>query len=304
MRGWLSRGARAARLASVRADLWPAGALGALVYLGWLPFVLVVAPPNPGDMALLAASLRGSSAFPANVVALAVVTVSGVVLLCLLAAISEAALLRMTAAAGEHPRFGRAALVALRVILISALPVAAAVSVLVLGAAAIVPRVYQAPDFGAPLGVRMAISLLPFLVLLVVALLAGQAFGGVALRRALAPGAPPFRDALAGAARDLVRRPWGRIGVAAAGLLADLLVVALAYAVLRILWAPIAGELAAGRLTGSDTLLLLVGFVAVWLGLLLAAGVLHVTISAWWALELADAETAMRGTTVSAWPDA
>jgi hypothetical protein len=124
------------------------------------------------------------------------------------------------------------------------------------------------------------------------------------LRRALAPGAPPFRDALGDAARDLVRRPWGRLGVAAAGLLTDLVIVALAYAVLRILWAPIAGDLAAGRLTGPDTLLLLVGFVAIWLGLLLAAGVLHVMISAWWALELAEGETATLAGTVSARRDA
>jgi hypothetical protein len=32
--------------------------------------------------------------------------------------------------------------------------------------------------------------------------------------------------------------------------------------------------------------LLLLGFVAVWLGLLLAAGALHVAISAWWAMEV------------------
>jgi hypothetical protein len=279
---WLGRGARGARLAGDRADLWPAGTLGALVYLGWLPFLLVVAPPNPGDVALLAAALRGSSAFPANLIALGVAAVAGVVLLCLLAAIAAAVL------------------VALTVILVSVLPAAAAVSALLLGAAAIGPSVYQAPDFGAPLAVRLMVGLLPFLVGLVVAALAGQAFGGVALRRALAPGAPPLRGVLAGAARDLVRRPGGLIGVATAGLLADLVMAALSYALLRVLWAPIVGDLAAGRLTSPDTLLLLIGFVAIWLGLLLAAGALRVMISAWWGLELASADTTSPGATVAA----
>ncbi|HYM53249.1 MAG TPA: hypothetical protein VEW45_07220 [Candidatus Dormibacteraeota bacterium] len=301
MPAWLARGAVAARLAGDRADLWPAGALGALVFLGWLPFLLAVAPPNPGDLGLLGAALRGSSAFPANLIALGVAVVSGVMLLCLLAAVAEVALLRTAGASqrGEPP-FSRAALVALTVILVAALPAAATVSALLLGAVTIVPGVYQAPDFGAPLAVRLALSLLPFLIALVLAALAGQAFGGVALRRALAPGAPPLRRVLAETGRDLVRHPWGRIGVAAAGLFTDLLMVAISYAVLRILWAPIVVELSAGRLTSPDTLLLLVGFVAIWLGLLLAAGALHVMISAWWALELAPADTAPTGPTVAA----
>jgi hypothetical protein len=305
LRAWLGRGAFAARLAGDRADLWPAGALGALVYLGWLPFLLVVAPPNPGDLALLAAALRGSSAFPANLIALGVAAVAGVVLLCVMAAIAEVVLLR-TAAARQagHPPFAAAVFVALTVILVSALPAAAAVSALLLGAVVIVPSVYQAPDFGAPLAVRLAASLLPFLVGLVLAALAGQAFGGVAVRRALAPGAPPLRGALAEAARDLVRRPRGLLGVASVALLTDLVMAALSYALLRVLWAPIVGELAAGRLISPDTLLLLVGFVAIWLGLLLAAGALHVMISAWWGLELAGADTASSGATVQPEADA
>jgi hypothetical protein len=145
------------------------------------------------------------------------------------------------------------------------------------------------------------VSLLLFLFLLILAALVGQAFGGVALRRALAPGAPPLREALAEAARDLLHRPAGLLGVAIVGLLADLLMAVLSYALLRVLWAPIAGELATARLTSPDTLALLVGFVAVWLGFLLAAGALHVMISAWWALELASGETASRGAAAAAW---
>jgi hypothetical protein len=300
LRAWLDRGAGAARLAADRADLWPAGALGALVYLGWLPFLLVVAPPNAGDLALFGAAVRGSSAFPANLIALLVAGLAGVVLLCLLAGIAEIALLRMADAGdAHHPPVATAALAVLGIILVSAMPAAVAVAILMLGAVTIVPAVYQAPDFGIPLAVRLVSSLLPFLVVLVLAVLAGQAFGGTALRRAVAPGGPLPRGALAAGASDLRRRPWGRVGLATIGLLTDLLLVVLSFALLRVLWAPIVVELAAGRVASPETVLLLVGFVAIWLGLLLVAGALHVMISAWWALELARGDTASTGTTVA-----
>jgi len=289
MRAWLHRGATAARLAGDRADLWPAGALGSLAFLGWLPLLLVVARIDVGDLTFLASSLRASSAFPANVIALCVALVAGVVMLCLLAAAAEAALLRtVSAAEARHPPFSHAALVGLTVILICALPAAAATAALLLGAVALVPAEFQSPDLGVPLAVRLVSLLLPFLLVLGLATLAGQAIGGAALRLGLAPEAPPVALALARGMRELLRRPWGRIGIATVGLLADLIAAALTYAALRVLWAPIAGELGRGRLASPDTLLLLVGFVAIWLALVLAAGALHVGISAWWALELAD----------------
>ncbi|HET6744763.1 MAG TPA: hypothetical protein VFH90_02825, partial [Candidatus Limnocylindria bacterium] len=51
--------------------------------------------------------------------------------------------------------------------------------------------------------------------------------------------------------------------------------------------APIAMALSDGRVANPSTLLLLLGFVAIWLALLLVAGALHVVVSAWWAMELA-----------------
>jgi len=305
LRAWLRRGVIAAQLAADRSDLWPAGALASLAFLGWLPLLLVVARPDVSDATFLASSLRASSAFPANVVALGVALVAGVVMLCLLAAAAEAALIRATAvSAAGHPPFSQAALVALTVVLICALPAAVATAALLLGAVALVPAEVQSPDLGVPLAVRLAGLLLPFLVGLLLATLAGQAIGGAALRFALAPGAPPIREALARAARELLGGPRGRLGVAAAGLLADLIAVALTYAVLRVLWAPIASELGGGRLASPETLLLLVGFVAIWLALLLAAGALHLAISAWWALELADARVEARDAAIAARPEA
>jgi hypothetical protein len=119
-----------------------------------------------------------------------------------------------------------------------------------------------------------------------------------------APEPQAVSAALARGARELIRQPAQRIGLAVTGLVADFLAVALTYSVLRVLWAPIATDLGAGRLARPDTLLLLVGFVAIWLALLLAAGALHVMISAWWALELAEVEAAARGAAVAVPPDA
>jgi hypothetical protein len=84
----------------------------------------------------------------------------------------------------------------------------------------------------------------------------------------------------------LVRRPSG-FAVALSGMLVDAVNVIFSVALLRVLWAPIATRLSDGRLASPDTVLLLLGFVAIWLALLLAAGALHVAVSAFWAMELA-----------------
>jgi hypothetical protein len=301
----LRHAATAARVAGERSDLWPAGALGSLAFLGWLPLLLTVARVDVGGLDLLASDLRKSSAYPANVVALGVTLVAGAMLLCLLAAMAEAALAGFASPRQRsHPAFAQASLGALSVILACALPAALALGAFLLGAVAVAPGEFLSPDLGVPLALRLARDLAPFLAALLVAVLLGQAIGGAALRRVLGPAATPVGAALAGATRELARRPVQRIGMAATGLLADLLSAALTYAVLRVLWAPIAVDLGAGRLARPDTLLLLVGFVAIWLVLLLAAGALHVMISTWWALELADVEVASRDVAVAGRPDA
>ena len=62
MGGWLRRALYAAQLAGDRADLWPAGALAWLAFLGWLPFMVVVARPDPNDLAFLGVSIYTSGA--------------------------------------------------------------------------------------------------------------------------------------------------------------------------------------------------------------------------------------------------
>ena len=85
-------------------------------------------------------------------------------------------------------------------------------------------------------------------------------------------------------------------------MLIDLVALALATALLRVLWAPIRVELAAGQLVSPQALLLLVGFVAVWLALVLAFGALHAWVSAWWSLELGLAGEGARSTAQEANP--
>jgi hypothetical protein len=288
MLAWLRRGASAAQLAGDRADLWPAGALAWLAYLGWLPLILVVAEPDPNGLAALGVSIYTSSAFPGNVVALAVAVVAGFAVLCLLAAMGELALQR-TAVRPElsRPQFARSTLTAFSVTLVSSLPAAVTVGFVLTRLMAVAPGEFQSPDIGTPILVRLALDLLPYLAALLVVMLLVQAFGGVALRRAQAEPDMAVMSILAAAADDLVRRPWSRLGVAGSSLLLDLIAAVLSFALLRILWTPIGAAIDGGRLATPDTLLLLLGFVAIWLALLLAAGVVHVAISAWWAMELA-----------------
>ena len=292
MLAWLRRGASAAQLAGDRADLWPAGALAWLAYLGWLPLILVVAEPDPNGLAAFGVSIYTSSAFPGNVIALAMAVVAGFALLCLLAAMGELALQRAaTPFEGGRPPFARATLTAFSVMLVWSLPAAVAVGFVLSRLMAVAPGEFQSPDIATPVLVRLALDLLPYLIALLVVILLVQAFAGVALRRAEAEPGAAVTSVLAAAANDLLRRPWSRLGVAGSSLLLDLIGTLVSFGLLRILWSPIGAALDGGRLASPDTVLLLLGFVAIWLALLLAAGAVHVAISAWWAMELAPGGT-------------
>ena len=187
--------------------------------------------------------------------------------------------------------------VAFSVLLAASLPAVAALAALATASAVVAPAEFGAPDLGGPLILRIASHLVPLLVLLGALILVGQATGAAALRRAVGPGALPIGAALRAGLRDLLSHPFRRIGLALGATLADLLALALAWALLRVLWAPISVELAAGQLVSAQALLLLVGFVAIWLALVLAFGALHAWVSTLWSLELA-------GATVDARPDA
>jgi hypothetical protein len=280
-----------------RPDLWLPASLGSIAYLAWLPLVLTVAAlPTAGDFAFLGARLLASGAFPWNILLLAALATLVVLSACLLAGLAEAALLRAAGRGTPYRSLTRETEAAFSVLLIASLPVVAIAAALVSGVAAVAPAEFGAPDIGGPLLLRIIGHLVPLIVALVAFVLIGQALGAVALRRAVGEGAVSVGAALRGGVRDLVRRPVRRLGTALASMLVDLLALGLAAALLGVLWAPIRVELAAGQLISPQALLLLVGFVAVWLALVLAFGVLHAWVSAWWSLELGLAGAGERST--------
>jgi hypothetical protein len=231
-------------------------------------------------------SLYTSSAFPLNVVGLGLAGIGLFAILCGLAAVAEVALLRAVAQAPPPAPFGRALLSAFTITLVATLPAVVAATALLMGLIGVAPDEFQSPDLGTPVLLRMAARLFPYLVAVALALLIGQAFGGVSIRRADASPERPISATLTSSARWLLRRPWAGLGVAAGAMVLDAVSLLVSYALLRVLWAPIATALGDGRLATPSTLLLLLGFVTIWLALLLVAGALHVAISAWWAIEL------------------
>ncbi len=293
--GWFRHAADAASLAGDRADLWLPGSVGALSYLAWLPLLLTVAAtPRASDLAFLGAQVVSSGAFPWNLVLMATLATLAVLVACVLAAFGEAALLR----AAGHGTPGRSLIreteVALSVLLVAVLPAVAAFAALASGTAAVASAEFGAPDLGGPLLLRIAGHLVPLLVALGAVVVVAQAFGAAAMRWAMGANAVPVGRALKAGLRDLVRHPLRRLGLALASTLTDLLALALTIALLRILWAPIGAELAGGQSISSHALLLLVGFVAIWLALVLVFGALHAWVSAWWSLELARASEESR----------
>ena len=245
--------------------------------------------PDVAGLTFFGADLATSGSYPWNVLLLSASILFGILTLCLLVALGEAALQRalrplQDERRGDHhgDSLSGEAAVTFIVILVALLPVAVAAMVLSLAVVAVAPGEFQSPDIGGPVLVRVAAAVAPLLVLVLV----GQAIGSAAQRRATGPHAEHLGPALVHAAGD-VRSGAARVfGTAVVGMLALTVLLILSTLLLRVLWAPIATALGAGNLSDPQTVLLLVGFVAIWLCLLLAGGALHAWASAWWSLEL------------------
>ena len=287
--GWLGRAAEAGRLAADRAELWVPGAIGSLAYIAWLPLVLVVASlPRVSDLTFLGADLYSSPLYPLNVLLLALLLALVVVIGCGLASLGEVFLLRELGHVRPARSLGNDTGLVLSILLVAGLPAAACLGAAALRLAATAPAVFTSPDIGGPLVVRVIVELAPFLVPLAAALLVGQAWGAASIRRALGEPAPTVRSALLAGLRDVVARPARRIGLSTVATLTDLIGAGLAFALLRVLWDPIQRDLAGKQPFSLGSLPLLVGFVGIWLALVLAAGMLHAWVSAWWSLELSS----------------
>jgi hypothetical protein len=173
-----------------------------------------------------------------------------------------------------------------------AVPAAVALVLASLVFAAVAPAEFQAPDIGGGLWFRLGSAMAPYLALLIATVLLGQLVGGTASRH-VARHQLGIGPALVAALRDAVRLP-GLAGVALVSVAAYVGYLALALLLLRVLWAPIAPSFAAGQVAHPATPLLLVGFMAIWLCLVLGAGALHAWSSAWWSAELAAGDRPAR----------
>jgi hypothetical protein len=288
-RGWVGDAVAAANVAGARADLWLPGSLSALGYLAWIPLLVTVAGlPSESDLSFAGVRLFSSGSFPLNVLLLASLAGLVVLVACLVAALGEAVVLRASGR-GTDRSLAHDTEVAFGIILIASLPALAALVAIGFGIAAVAPAEFGAPNTGTPAVLRVAMRLLPLLLLLVAMVVVGQAFGAASVRRALSDG-DLLGTALRGGLADVVRDPLRRLGIAAVGTLADVVAIVFALALLRILWAPIGTDLAGGQLVSPQALLLLTGFVAIWLALVLFWGALRAWTATWWSLELAAPE--------------
>jgi hypothetical protein len=289
---WAGGLLEAARVVSDHGELWLPGALATMTSIGWLPFVLAVVPaPSDGDLAFAASSLVLAPSYPLNVVLPAIALMSVIVSATLLSATGEGVLLRainrLRGGAAQRSVDDEAARVWL-IRLVASLPAVLVVIALAFMIRTVGPGEYQSPDLGrGPLLLRIAADVWPLLVAEAAAITIGLAFAMGALRASVRTSFS-IRAAMLAGLRDLRRHPLRRISQAItveAGLAAWLIV---AWALLRLLWIPIGRHAQDGALLTPVSLVLLVGFVAIWLCLVASAGILHAWSSTWWSLDAGE----------------
>jgi hypothetical protein len=290
-RSWLGNAWTAAELVADHPELWLPGALAALAFLGWLPFVLAVAPlPTVGDLGFFVSSVVLSPSFPLNAILLGGGAALLVICASVVVATGEAALIRgveeMRGGQPSRRTLDDDAVRAWLIGLVAAVPALAALAVVGLAMAAVGPAEYQSPDLGTPLALRIIADVwLPIAALVVLTVL-GQAFAGGAQRASIA-GGQRLAAALAAGAMDVIRHPIRRLATGIGTALALAVWLGLCWALLHVLWAPLDRAVGQGALLEGANPLLLVAFIAIWLCLVAGGGALAAWSSAWWSLEQA-----------------
>ncbi len=286
MRRWLSAAARAARIAE-RPATWVPGALAWAAVLGWLPLALaVVPPPTQSALTYFGAGMRTSGAWPLNLFLLVAGTLAIAGIAAVLAAVGNTVLLgRIERRAVEPADAGRV----LGAAVIFGLPVVLGAGVMLVAVAAVAPSEFNRSGSSLDPMVRTVMRVAPLLMFTVVVTFGATVLGGMAGRLAIRS-----RSLAAG----LVRTPSQARATRAAGAIHAIVSVVLAIGYLavatllvRVLWAPIAVRLTAEETSDPVTMVLLVGFVAIWLCLVLGGGALHAWSTATWS-HLDDLETA------------
>jgi hypothetical protein len=278
MRRWRDAAGASVRVVSERPELWLPGALAWIASVGWIPFVVAVArPPSVVELTFLGARIVTSGAWPWNAVLIGAAGVALVLLAFAVAAAANAVLIALLA--GRPSSVGDARRI-LSVNLVVALPAALATMVVLVVLVAIAPREFNAPDpAGGPI-LRTLIRLAPYIGLLGLTTAAGAALGSVAGRLAV-DGRHRVMDALR-SAPGVAHQP-AVVAHALLAFLAQIVFLGFGTLLLGVLWAPIGAQLAAGGGIDVATGLLLVGFVAIWLCLVLAGGALHAWSAATWS---------------------
>jgi hypothetical protein len=283
MRRWLSAAPGALRQVADTPALWMPGALAWLVTVGWIPFAAAFLTPTTSGLTYLGSGLFSSGAWPWNAVAVGSGLLALVLVAFVLAAVAEVALL------GGGPEAPRQALEMAATALVLAAPALVLALVAALAAGLMAPAEFNAP--GAEPGplVRLAVRLLPLLLAVLVAVAAGAALHAAATRELLRSRRTSVGSAIGRGAGRLRRAGPAVVVHVAAMLLARVAYLVVAALLLSVLWAPIGVRFETGIDAGA--VLLLVGFVAIWLCLVLGGGAVHAWGSLTWTRILAGPAT-------------
>ena len=279
MRRWLANAAPALAHVSDRPMLWVPGALTWVASVGWISLVAgVVRVPTQLELTYFGAGMQTSGLWPLNLVLMATAVVAAVTAGVGLVAVGNAALdAELRNRPFEPADAGRRFVTSL----IGVLPVALVVFVLLVATIAVAPAEFNRPEADPGPVLRLLGRLMPLLVLGAVVVVSTAALAGLAGRAATEAGN------VAGGLADLPALAR-RAGSAGALHIAVTAVIGVAFLVLsgvlvRVLWSPIGTSLVTEGAIDATGVLLLVGFVAIWLCLVLAGGALHAWGSATWA---------------------
>jgi hypothetical protein len=282
MRRWMTIAAAAGFAVGDRPATWLPAALTWLCTVGWLPLVVgVTPPPTEGDLVFLGARIFGSSIWPWNAIAIGIGAMAVATVALVLAAVGDATLLDEI---GSRRRGVALAPRLVGVASVTALPAAVALAILAVALLNVAPGEFSAPDDGAGPIVRTLAALTPFLVLLGFTVGAGTALYAAAARLVHGRG-DDVVTALAGSPRLLRSAGWPAVLHVVAGGAARIGLLAVSVLLLRVLWEPIGERLARADIDAL-TAGLLVGFVAIWLCLVVAGGAVHAWASAGWSILL------------------
>jgi hypothetical protein len=275
MRRWLTVSTGAASSVADQSSLWLPGALAWMMTVGWLALLVgVTRTPTTSELTFLGPGIVTSGAWPWNGIALAGAALLLVAGFIALASVAEAVLL--------HGR--RAGIAEVRTVfvvgVVCATPfVVALAAAVIVGLPAVAPGEFNDPNAGGGAVLQTIVALGPFVAAMILAAVLGAAFHAAAIRSPDDDGG--LWHALAGAPGRL-----GRAGATAVAQVVALLAARIGYllfvaVLLRVLWAPIEERLGRDGFGLAPTLLL-VGFVAIWLCLVLAGGALHAWGSVSW----------------------